>query len=73
VTAHPNAEWIAHQLTEACGWQAAPRYVIRDRDGVYGEIFIRRLGAMGHPRSSDFATVAMAKRICGETDRFDPA
>ena len=47
VTAHPNAEWIARQLTEACGWNEAPRYLIRDRDGAYGEIFIRRLEAMG--------------------------
>jgi hypothetical protein len=47
VTDHPSAEWIARQLTEACGWDEAPRYVIRDRDGAYGEIFIRRLGAMG--------------------------
>ena len=47
VTAHPNAEWIARQLTEACGWNEAPRYLVRDRDGAYGEAFIRRLLAMG--------------------------
>ena len=47
VTAHPNAEWIARQLTEACGWKEAPRYIIRDRDGAYGEAFVRRLAAMG--------------------------
>ncbi len=47
VTAHQNAEWIARQLTEACGWNEAPRYLIRDRDGAYGETFIRRLEAMG--------------------------
>jgi transposase InsO family protein len=47
VTAHPTADWIARQLTEACGWTAAPRYIIRDRDAVYGDIFIRRLRAMG--------------------------
>ena len=34
VTAHPTAEWIACQLTEAYGWTAAPRYVVRDRDAV---------------------------------------
>ena len=47
VTAHPSAEWIARQLTEACGWSEPPRYIIRDRDGAYGEAFIRRLTAMG--------------------------
>ena len=47
VTAHPTAEWIARQLTEAYGWKAAPRYVVRDRDAVYGDVFIQRLRAMG--------------------------
>ena len=47
VTAHPTAEWIARQLTEASGWTAAPRYVVRDRDAVYCDIFLRRLQAMG--------------------------
>jgi hypothetical protein len=47
VTAHPTADWIANQITEACGWEQAPRYLIRDRDGAYGEVFIRRLRSMG--------------------------
>jgi transposase InsO family protein len=38
---------IANQITEACGWEQAPRYLIRDRDGAYGEVFIRRLRSMG--------------------------
>src|SRR5664279_4491112 len=37
VTAHPTAEWMAKRVTEACGWEHAPRYLIRDRDGIYGE------------------------------------
>src|SRR5205814_3943235 len=45
--AHPNAEWISRQLTEAYGWREVPRYLVRDRDGAYGQIFIRRVGAMG--------------------------
>jgi hypothetical protein len=28
VTSHPTAEWISNQLTEACGWEQAPRYLI---------------------------------------------
>ena len=35
------------QLTEAYGWQQAPRYIVRDRDRAYGEVFIRRLRVMG--------------------------
>jgi transposase InsO family protein len=46
-TAHPNADWIARQLTEAFGWEHAPRYIIRDRDRAYGDIVVRRLRAMG--------------------------
>src|SRR6195256_6342080 len=47
VTAHPTAEWIANQLTEACGWEQIPRYLIRDRDRAYGEIFVRRGRSIG--------------------------
>jgi hypothetical protein len=47
VTAYPTAEWIARQPTEACGWEWTPRYIVRDRDRVYGEIFTRRLRAVG--------------------------
>jgi len=47
VTAHPTAEWIANQVTEACGWEQAPRYLIRDRDAAYGDVFIRRLRSIG--------------------------
>jgi transposase InsO family protein len=47
VTAHPTAEWVARQLTEACGWDGTPEYLVRDHDSVYGAIFTRRLRAMG--------------------------
>ena len=47
VTSHPSAEWIANQITEACGWEQTPRYLIRDRDGAYGKVLIRRLRSMG--------------------------
>ena len=46
-TSHPNTEWIARQLTEAFGWEEAPRYIVRDRDRAYGDIVVRRLRAMG--------------------------
>src|SRR6266705_5165515 len=37
VTANPTAEWTARQLLEAFPWDSAPRYLLRDRDGIYGE------------------------------------
>jgi transposase InsO family protein len=39
VTTNPTAEWTARQLLEAFPWDTAPRYLLRDRDGVYGEKF----------------------------------
>src|SRR6202163_1644734 len=47
VTANPTAEWVARQITEAFPWDGAPRYLIRDRDRIYGAIVTRRLRAMG--------------------------
>src|SRR6202048_687946 len=47
VTPNPTAEWIARQITEAFPWAEAPRYLIRDRDRVYGTLVTRRLRAMG--------------------------
>jgi hypothetical protein len=46
VTAHPTAEWLSHQISEAFPWDRAPRHLIRDRDGAFGEIFKQRLHAM---------------------------
>ena len=47
VTTNPTAEWIARQITAAFPRNDAPRYLIRDRDRVYGDIVTRRLHAMG--------------------------
>ena len=47
VTANPTAEWVARQITEAFPWDEAPRYLIRDRDRIYGSVVTRRLRAMG--------------------------
>jgi hypothetical protein len=46
-TTHPTAEWITRQLIEACGWKQAPHYLVHDRDRSYGEVFLRRVRAMG--------------------------
>ncbi len=47
VTTNPTAEWVARQITEAFPWDGAPRYMIRDRDRIYGTVVKRRLRAMG--------------------------
>jgi putative transposase len=47
VTEHPAAEWTAQQMIETFPEDTAPRYLIRDRDGVYGSQFRTRVQGMG--------------------------
>jgi hypothetical protein len=47
VTDHPSAEWTARQIVEAFPWDTAPRYLLRDRDGMYGSVFRNRVKNMG--------------------------
>src|SRR5262249_28850753 len=47
VTAHPTAEWTAQQLREAFPWETAPRYLLRDRDRIFGADFVKQVKAMG--------------------------
>src|SRR4029453_12412281 len=46
VTDAPTAQWTAQQLVEAFPWQTAPRYLLRDRDAVYGVAFWSRVQTM---------------------------
>jgi putative transposase len=46
VTDAPTAQWTAQQLVKAFPWETAPRYVLRDRDAVYGVAFSRRAQSM---------------------------
>jgi len=39
VTEHPTGEWTAEQLVQAFPWDTAPRYLLWDRDRIYGEAF----------------------------------
>jgi len=53
VTDHPTAVWTAQQMTDAFPDDTAPRWILRDRDNIYGEAFRRRL-----------ATMAIAEVVC---------
>jgi putative transposase len=46
VTAHPTAAWTAQQIVEAFPENTAPRYLLRDRDQIYGEEFRHRVAGM---------------------------
>ena len=47
VTAHPYAEWAAQQIVEAFGEDGAYRFLIRDRDQIFGAAFDRRVDNLG--------------------------
>jgi len=46
VTTHPTAAWTAQQIVEAFPFDTAPKYLMRDRDGVYGNVFRGQMAAM---------------------------
>jgi putative transposase len=43
VTAHPTPEWTAQQTTEAFPSDTAPRYLLHDRESIYGDVFRQRV------------------------------
>jgi len=46
VTAHPTSEWTAQQIAQAFPWDSAPRYLLHDRDSIYGQVFRQRVRGM---------------------------
>ena len=47
VTESPSAVWTGQQIVEAFPWDTVPKYLLRDRDGKYGEDFVRRVESLG--------------------------
>jgi putative transposase len=47
VTAHPTAEWTGQQLREAYPFDQLPRYLLRDRDAIFGDAFRGQVRDMG--------------------------
>jgi putative transposase len=47
VTTNPAAAWTGQQIVEAFPWDTAPRFLVRDRDGIYGNEFARRVEGLG--------------------------
>jgi putative transposase len=46
ITEHPTALWAARQMIEAFPDDTAPRWLLRDRDTIYGDVFRRRVASM---------------------------
>jgi transposase InsO family protein len=47
ITEAPTAEWTAQQVVNAFPYDTAPKYLLRDRDCIYGSAFVQRLEGMG--------------------------
>ncbi|MGD0260976.1 MAG: integrase core domain-containing protein [Verrucomicrobiota bacterium] len=47
ITEEPTAEWTAQQVVNAFPYDTAPKYLVRDRDSIYGSVFVQRLEGMG--------------------------
>ena len=47
ITAHPTAAWTTQQVVEAFPWEEVPRYLLRDRDRIYGDSLRQRVHNMG--------------------------
>jgi putative transposase len=47
VTSHPTAEWTGQQLRNAFPFDQLPRYLLRDRDAIFGQEFRDEVRAMG--------------------------
>jgi putative transposase len=47
VTSSPSAAWTANQIVQTFPWESAPRYMLRDRDSIYGAVFSHRVRNLG--------------------------
>jgi putative transposase len=46
-TTNPTAQWSSRQIIEAFPWDTAPKYLMRDQDKIYGNVFRERIKNMG--------------------------
>jgi hypothetical protein len=47
ITQTPTATWTAQQVINAFPYETAPKYLLRDRDSIYGSVFVQRVEGMG--------------------------
>jgi putative transposase len=70
VTARPTAEWTGQQLREAFPFDQLPRYLLRDRDAIFGNDFREQVQGMGicevlsAPRSPWQRVIGSIRREC---------
>ncbi len=70
VTAHPTAFWTAQQIIEAFPEETAPRFLLRDRDQIYGGLFRLRVAGMGIEEVVSAAQSPWQNPLCGALHRL---
>src|SRR5216683_355902 len=70
VTDHPTEELKAQQMREAFPWDEAPKYLIRDRDAIFGGEFVAMTKSMGIEEVVTAPRSPWPESICGTTDRI---
>jgi hypothetical protein len=64
VTEHPSAAWTAQQIVEAFPEDTAPKYLLRDRNGIFGDQFRRRVPRSRYRRNPHRTPIALAESVC---------
>jgi transposase InsO family protein len=69
ITEAPTAGWTAQRVVEAFPFTTPPRYLLRDRDGIYGADFVRRVEGLGMEQKliaprSPWQNPAVERLIC---------
>ena len=68
ITEHPTEEWTVQQLREAFPWDEAPRYLIRDRDAIFGKGVSATIKGHGHRSRNHGTAISLAKSVRGAAD-----
>src|SRR6184192_3929358 len=72
VTEYPTEEWTMQQMREAFPWDQAPRFVLRDRDAIYGRDFAAMTRHMGREEVLTAPQSPLAKPLCGTASGLHP-
>ena len=72
VMTSPSAQWTAKQVIHAFPYESAPRFLLHDRDSIFGNSFVRRVESMGIKEVVTDTRLAVAKTILRASNRIDP-
>ena len=70
-TSNPTTMWTAQQIIEAFPWDTAPKYLLRDRDSIYGAYFRQRVKNTGIKEVVTAARSPWQNPLRRKVDRLD--